>query len=154
MSAGTPALLPQDAAAEGPDPEVINVLLHVCERFEADELERLALFQAAIVASNLRTDHEDGDRIGVFGQNQFWGPAAARRDPRTAAEVFLGEARRVRESGGPRSAAKLAVRVQGGGSVLRHRAAARLAKSLLADTVATAPIVDALPAVIPVAAEA
>jgi proline racemase len=153
MSAGTPALSPRDTAT-GPDPAVVAVLLQACEYVEADEVERLALFQAAIVASNLRADHEDGDHLGVLAQNQFWGPAAARRDARTAAEVFLGEARRVRASGGPRSAAKLAVQVQGGGSVLRHRAAARLAKSLLADTVATTPAVDVLPAEISVTADA
>jgi hypothetical protein len=151
MSA-TADLLQRDPATAGPDPEVIAALLQACEEANADPTERLALFAAGMVASNLRHDHEDGDRLGVFGQNSFWGPAAARRDPRTAAEVFLREARRILNNGGPRSAARLAVRVQGEGSVLRHHLAARTARHLLADTLA--PTVEALPAVAPVAAEA
>jgi hypothetical protein len=151
MPATAPDLRPQDTAVAGPDPDVISALLQACEEQKADDIERLALFQAAIVASNLRNDRVDGDRLGVLGQNPFWGPAAARRDPRTAAEVFLREARRQRETDGLRSAARLAVRVQGGGSVLRHRMAGRTVKQILSDTgVASA----AVPAVAPVAAEA
>jgi hypothetical protein len=124
--------LPPQPAADGHEAEVISVLLQVCEDLKADELERMALFQAAIVASNLRADHSDDDRIGILAQNAFWGPAAARRDPRIAAEVFLAEARRVRESGGPRSSGRLAAWVQGDSGPLRYRRAGRVAKQLLA----------------------
>ncbi|HEY2831515.1 MAG TPA: hypothetical protein VGJ14_03760 [Sporichthyaceae bacterium] len=153
MPASASDLLPQDTSAAAPDPKVIQGLLQACEELKANDTERLALFQAAIVASNLRNDRADDDRLGVLGQNAFWGPAPARRDPRTAAEVFLREARRLRESGGPRFAARLAVRVQGGGSVLRHRMAGRAAKHILTDTGAPAPVVEAVPAVAPLAAD-
>ena len=126
MSVQTPS-----AAADGAHADVIQVLLEACAEVKADDVERLALFQAALVASNLRADHEDDDRIGVLGQNPFWGPAAARRDPRTAANVFLREARRIKESGGPRSAHRLAVQVQGGGSVWKHKLASKAAQRIL-----------------------
>jgi hypothetical protein len=109
---------------------VIDVLMAVCDHLQAEEIERSALFQAAIVASNLNADFVDGDRLGVLGQNSFWGPAPARRDPYTAAEVFLREARRLR---GPEhtSAAKLAALVQRG-STRRHALAKRKADRIIA----------------------
>jgi hypothetical protein len=141
-----PDQIAQDTA--GRNAEVIEALMRTCDELKADHTERLALFQAAIVASNLRADYQDGDRLGVLGQNSFWGAAAARRDARIATEVFLREARRLREVGeAPRSASRLAARVQGDSSVLRYRLAARTAQRILAETdttqaapVATAPV--------------
>jgi hypothetical protein len=117
-------------STKGPDPEVIRVLLQVCEDLQADEVERAALFRAAIVASKLRNDPDaSDDRLGVLGQNPFWGPAPARRDPYTAADVFLREARRRRPE--RTSAAKLAALVQGG-SVRRYALAKRKADRIIA----------------------
>jgi hypothetical protein len=123
--------VPSSTSTKGPDPDVIRVLFQVCEDLQADELERRALFQAAIVASKLRNEPDAGDdRVGVFAQNPFWGPAVARRDPYTAADVFLREARRLRTPE-QTSAAKLAALVQGG-SARRHALAGRKADRIIA----------------------
>src|ERR1700712_4823862 len=108
-----PATTP--TTTRGRDPRVVRTLLQVCEDVEADDVERLALFQAAIVASNLRADRNTtDDELGVLGQNSFWGPAVARRDTYTSADVFLREARRIRATAGaPQSPARLAAMVQG-----------------------------------------
>lgn len=120
-----------------PDPQVVRALARACADFGADPVERLALFEAAIVASNLRTDRpEHDDRIGVLAQNSFWGKEPARRDPYTAATVFLRQARHLRTIHGRMSGARLAAAVQGRPGTWRHaaaRSAARRALAQLAD---------------------
>ncbi|HEY3603812.1 MAG TPA: hypothetical protein VGL04_04005 [Sporichthyaceae bacterium] len=132
MSTPTAVSPATPGGATGPDPTVVDALARACAEFGADEVERLALFQAAIVASNLRTDGDDEERLGVLGQNRFWGPAVARRDPQTAALVFLKQARRLCAAGAPRSAARLASQVQGGPGVARHALARRTAERMIA----------------------
>lgn len=57
---------------------------------------------------------EHAERLGALGQNRTWGAAPARRDPYTAAMVFLKEARRLHTgTASPRRAARLAASVQG-----------------------------------------
>ncbi|MGQ0465513.1 MAG: hypothetical protein ACT4QG_09350 [Sporichthyaceae bacterium] len=116
------------------DPDVVGHLEQACRDFGADPVERLALFEAGIVASRLQIPgDETDDRVGVLGQNGCWGKAAARRDPYTAATVFLREARRLRTGPNPpRSASRLASRVQGRGATWAHAAARRAAIRVLA----------------------
>jgi hypothetical protein len=115
------------------DHTVIRTLLQACDDFTADPVERLALIEAAIVARGLRPEETERDgRIGVLAQGPAWGPAPARRDPYTAAMVFLKEARRVRTApSGPRRASRLAARVQGTPGAWRHACACRMAKQTL-----------------------
>jgi len=103
----------------------IDALLQASADFGAEPVERLALFEAAMVASKLDAGHEEcEDRVGVLAQNPTWGPVAARRDPYTAATVFLRQVRRLRaEPTAPRTAAGLAARAQGQGRTWRYRAA-------------------------------
>lgn len=121
------------SASDGSDPQVVQALVRACADFGADPMERLALFEAAIVASNLRIDRpEHDDRIGVLAQNCFWGKDPARRDPYTAATVFLRQARHLRGTCRIRSAARLAAAVQGRPGAWRHATAGRAARQILA----------------------
>jgi hypothetical protein len=118
----------------GPEPAVIQALAQACEDFGAESVERLALFQAAIVASDLRVSSGESDgRLGVLAQNATWGPAAARMDPYTAATVFLREARRTGSNGGSaRSSSRLAARIQCGPGAWRHATVRRAAERIIA----------------------
>jgi len=111
---------------------LLRALGDACRDFAADPVERLALFEAAIVACDLCPGATtDGEHLGVLGQNSAWGPAAARRDTYTAAMVFLKEARRVRVAAHPRRpASRLAGQVQGTSS-WRYARAYRSAKRTL-----------------------
>jgi hypothetical protein len=118
-------------------PAVVAVLLRACQDYAAEAVERLALFEAAIVAADLRPQ-DAAERLGVLAQNPTWGPAAARLDPYTAATVFLREAGRVRIGPrAPRGAARLAARVQGAGA-WPYRRVARSARRILAAAAAAA----------------
>jgi hypothetical protein len=119
-----------------PDHAVIAILMQACDDFRADRVERLALFEAAIVASGLRAEFGDpAAPFGVLGQNPSWGPPAARRDPYTAASVFLKQARWTRTgSGTPRHASRLAGLVQGAPGAWRHALAYRAAKHVCLGT--------------------
>jgi len=130
---GSPAGAPQATDCHGPDPEVMGALRQACVDFDADPLERLALFAAALVASNLRREPAaDDGRLGPLAQPPAWGPPAARRDPYTAATVFLRQARHLRVGPhAPRRAAGLAARVQGRPGAWRHALVRRQAKRIL-----------------------
>ncbi len=124
------------SAAKSPDAALIHCLLQACDAFGALPVERLALFEAAVVASNLRLDADCEGRLGVLAQNPAWGPAVARRDPYTAAMVFLKEARRVRaRPHAPRLACRLAAAVQHSGGAWRHALAHRRAELALTRTI-------------------
>ena len=132
--AGAPAA-PHATPRPDLDPEVIHALWQACVDCAAEPVERLALFEAVVVAANLRAEPAAHDgRLGPLAQPATWGPAPARRDPYTAATVFLREARRLRTGpGAPRTrAARLAARVQGRPGAWRHACGRRKARRILA----------------------
>lgn len=132
------------SAAQDPEAAVIQSLLQACDAFGALPVERLALFEAAVVASNLRMDADCEDGLGVLAQNPTWGHAVARRDPYAAALVFLKEARRVRaRPNAPRLACRLAAAVQHRGGTWRHALAHHRA------AVAMQPIAQPAPPIAP-----
>lgn len=115
------------------DPEVIRGFLRAVKKTKASNRVRLALFQAGIVESNLRSlDHGDRDSVGALQQRAGWGTKAERMNPETAAIMFIRDAqKRVIPAHPEYKAAVLAQAVQRSAYPTRYRLALLAARYII-----------------------
>lgn len=116
------------------DRDAIRGMLRAVAKTKASDRIRLALFEAAIVETNIRNlDHGDRDSIGILQQRAGWGTKLQRINPEIAAIAFIRDAqKRVIPAHPDYKAAKLAQAVQRSAFPTRYRLAFPAAQYIIA----------------------
>jgi hypothetical protein len=107
------------------DKDVIRALFRAVKKTKASDRIRLALFQAAVVETNVRNlKGGDRDSVGVLQQRAGWGTREQRMNPEVAAIAFIRDAqKRVVPAHPDYKAAKVAQAVQRSAYPTRYRLA-------------------------------
>lgn len=115
------------------DKDAIRGMLRAVKKTKASDRVRLALFQAAIVETNIRNlDHGDRDSVGILQQRRGWGTKAERMNPEVASLAFIRDAqKRVIPAHPEYKAAVIAQAVQRSAYPTRYRLALLAARYII-----------------------